>query len=101
MLISIDIARVRDHISLLQQEYRESLALEESLECWRTQALADGLADAAFLERHLHVVRNQKAFIQKRIDWLNYLADDFSEMKLQTKDILDRAVHTTASLLPW
>lgn len=101
MLISIDIARVNNHISLLEQEYREAQALEKALALWRTQALADGLTDDAFLVRHLRAIIDQQEFIRKRISWLNHLVDDFSTLKLQTAELLDDATHAAAAALSW
>lgn len=91
MLISVDIAHIKNHFSILQQEYREARALEEYLACWRDQATVDGLTDIGFIDRHLRIVQNQITYIQRRISWLESVVDTFSELKYKTADLFANA----------
>ena len=97
MLVSVDIKRIRNHISILQEEQKESQALVECLTMWHKQAVLDGVSDIGLIEKHLHIACNQVTNVQQRIVLLESIADEFASVKNVTAKLLEDAKNVANS----
>lgn len=88
MCDSVNIARIINHISILQEEEKVAKTLEEYLCACYKQALTEGWANIDFLERHLHIATNQVGNIQRRVWLLESMVEQFSDLKRVTAEIL-------------
>lgn len=87
--ISADIRRIRDHISILDQEKQVAESLVKGLREWREQVILLGESDTTFLDRHIRIAKNQVTYIRRRITLLENMADDLQGSVNKTQEILE------------
>lgn len=90
MQISVDIARVNNHIPILQAELREAVTFEEYLR--KTIVAQKCLGnDVQFLEAHRKKVADEANYIRNRISFLESIVTRFASEKDKISELLDGA----------
>lgn len=87
MLVSVDIKKIENHLSILRKELKESSIIIEIL---MTIYQTTENPNAAL--RQLQFMKNEKACIQKKIFVLENAIDKFSNLKTSVDDTLNEAI---------
>ena len=80
MQVSVNIGRIREHISLLRNQQKEAEALINCLFSLRKQAAETGIPDIGSVDWHLKVSQNQAANIRRRITLLESISEDLIDL---------------------
>ena len=88
MLVSVDIKKLVNHISILEEEKKETDALIECLQSWRNEAMLTGTMELSFFDKQISIVRKQREKIYRRIELVNYMANKFGALVSETSDDL-------------
>lgn len=97
MYISVDIFRLKNHVTILHEELRVAQSIVDTLSVWYNQASVDGSMELGFIQWHLNVAQNQVTYIQGRISLLETAADKLSAVKLETDNLLSDAKDAVTS----
>ncbi len=92
MSTSVNVARVKRHISILQEELRVAHSLADDLSLLRECATASGIIDVEVIDRQLRIVKNQSSFILQRITWLESMSDKFFDVKKEVSELLEDVI---------
>ena len=94
MHTSVDINYLRNHISELENQRKETEILAEYLTSWSKTAAFEGNPDYQYIEKHLKMANNYFKCIERRLALLESIIEEFSALKRASTDLLRDAIET-------
>lgn len=89
MQIQYHVGRIKSHISIVQAQEREAIALVEFITSWYRQISSDGMTDTAFIEALLQNAETQLQNIRRRHALLESMTEQFTRLNRYTQELLE------------
>lgn len=91
-MISVDLSRLRNHLDILREEYREANCLLDLLKNMQTQDEMTGGMNRRLISDQISVINKQIEYIHNRKRFLETSVERFYQTKQTVSDNLDDAI---------